>query len=192
MPGLNISIALSTREFIDQSGMEFAGMEVDNSNFEGATMHARQTLFAFFFMFMLTSAFLIAPAGFGQANTGTITGTVRDPSGAVIAGANVAVKNMATGAQRTAQSGNQGQYEVPGLPVGTYEVDITSGNFAPFKTNAEVTVGGVSPVDAQLSTGQATTTVGSCGGRRGGEHANSGALADCNPAADGGTAEPHT
>src|SRR5947207_4972026 len=104
-------------------------------------------------------ALVLSSSAFGQAESGTVTGTVHDPSGAVVAGATVTVKNVATSAQRTAQTGSIGQYNITGLPPGTYEVDVTSGNFAPYKTNAEVTVGGVATVDAQLSTGQATTTV---------------------------------
>ncbi len=71
----------------------------------------------------------------------------------------VTVRNVATSATRTVQTTGLGTYNVTGLPAGTYEVDVTSGSFAPYKTNAEVTVGGAATVDAQLSTGQATTTV---------------------------------
>jgi Carboxypeptidase regulatory-like domain len=107
-------------------------------------------------------AFLVAMgsrAAIGQAESGTITGTVRDASGAVVPGATVTARNVSTAAQRTAQTGNVGQYTITSLQPGTYEIDVTSGNFAPYKTNAEITVGGVATVDAQLNTGQATTTV---------------------------------
>ncbi|HEX6806189.1 MAG TPA: carboxypeptidase regulatory-like domain-containing protein [Terriglobales bacterium] len=107
----------------------------------------------------LTLALLPWRAALGQVNTGTVTGTVRDPSGAVVTGANVTAKNVATGAQRTTTTGNVGQYNLAGLPVGTYEITVNSGNFAPYKTNAEVTVGGVATVDAQLGTAAASTTV---------------------------------
>ena len=112
--------------------------------------------------FILTAlvALVVSPSAvFGQAEAGSITGTVRDASGAVISGATITLKNVATGAQRTVQSGGVGQYTITGLAPGTYEIDVTSGNFAPYKTNAEITVGGVATVDAQLSTGQASTTV---------------------------------
>src|SRR5947207_1911318 len=104
-------------------------------------------------------ALVLSTAAFGQAESGTITGTVHDPSGAVVAGATVTIRNVATSATRTVQTTGLGTYNVTGLPAGTYEVDVTSGSFAPYKTNAEVTVGGAATVDAQLSTGQATTTV---------------------------------
>ncbi len=104
-------------------------------------------------------ALVLSAVAFGQAESGTITGTIHDSSGAVVVGATVTAKNVATSAQRSTQTGNLGQYSVTGLSPGTYEIDVTSGNFAPYKTNAEVTVGGVATVDAQLNTGQATTTV---------------------------------
>jgi len=90
-------------------------------------------------------ALILSVGAFGQAESGTITGTVHDPSGAVVVGATVTAKNVATSAQRTAQTGNLGQYNFTGIPAGTYEIDVTSGNFAPYKTNAEVTVGGWRP-----------------------------------------------
>jgi len=119
-------------------------------------MHVKPILIFVLAAFIIIS---FAPAAFGQAESGTITGTVHDPSGAVVAGATVTVRNVATSATRTVQTTGLGTYNVTGLPAGTYEVDVTSGSFAPYKTNAEVTVGGAATVDAQLSTGQATTTV---------------------------------
>src|SRR6266852_3973241 len=59
---------------------------------------------------------------FGQGSTGSITGTVRDVSGAVLPGASVAVKHIETGLTRTAQADASGNYNVPSLPVGAYEV----------------------------------------------------------------------
>src|SRR5713101_2950651 len=56
---------------------------------------------------------------FGQ---GSLTGTVRDVSGAVLPGAAVSVKHIETGLTRTAQADISGNYNVPSLPVGAYEV----------------------------------------------------------------------
>jgi len=91
-----------------------------------------------------------APA-LGQADAGSISGTVKDSSGAVIAGATVTAKNMATSAERSAKTGEAGQYTIPGLNPGIYEVSVTSSGFSTFRAQVEVTVGGRSPLDAQLS-----------------------------------------
>jgi len=62
--------------------------------------------------------------------TGAITGTVQDPSGAVVANADVHVINQDTGAAaRTTRTDGTGSFVVPLLPVGTYTVAVTSAGF---------------------------------------------------------------
>jgi hypothetical protein len=65
---------------------------------------------------------LVAPLAFGQGGTGTITGTVTDPTGLAVAGANVEAKNSETGIVYTGASTAAGNYALANLPVGTYEV----------------------------------------------------------------------
>src|SRR5690349_21466342 len=77
---------------------------------------------------------------FAQRDTGTITGTVTDPSGAVASGATVAVKSVSTAAVRTATTNNAGGYAVAGLPPGQYDVTIESTNFVKFTQRITVTV----------------------------------------------------
>ena len=102
------------------------------------------------FVAFLFVAFECAPA-FAQADAGTISGTVKDASGAVVAGATVSAKNVATSAERSAQTGETGEYNIPGLNPGIYEVTVTSTGFSKFQARVEVTVGGRTPFDAQLS-----------------------------------------
>ena len=60
---------------------------------------------------------------FAQAGTvGTLTGVVIDPNGANLPGVSVVVKNLGTGATRTAITDSDGHWILPGLPIGTYEV----------------------------------------------------------------------
>jgi hypothetical protein len=59
---------------------------------------------------------------FGQGSTGSITGTVKDASGAVVEGAAVTVRHIETGLTRAAQADSSGNYNIPSLPVGAYEV----------------------------------------------------------------------
>src|SRR5262249_19208418 len=61
--------------------------------------------------------------------TGRIAGTIKDPTGAVIAGAEVTVVNRATGDQRIVTTDEQGSYIVPLLPPGIYQVNITAKGF---------------------------------------------------------------
>ena len=99
------------------------------------------------------------PPAWSQAETGSITGVVTDPTGAVIPGANVTAKSAGTGAPRTVQSGSNGRYLIQALIPGVYDVTVTNGSFQPFKSQAEVTVGGSVTLDAQLSVAGTTTTV---------------------------------
>ena len=57
---------------------------------------------------------------------GTITGTITDPTGLVIAGATVTLTNPATGFKRTAQSDVSGTFRFTGVPPQSYHVEVTS------------------------------------------------------------------
>ena len=96
---------------------------------------------------------------FGQAETGTIAGVVKDATGAVVADAQVVVRNVATNAERTAVTGSLGQYSVPALPPGNYGVSVSKSGFKTYATTIEVTVGGHSTADAELAVGSGSTVV---------------------------------
>lgn len=108
---------------------------------------------------LLSLVVLSANMAFGQAEAGSITGTVRDATGAVVLGANVTAKNTGTSVERSTQTGSVGQYTIPGLSPATYEVTIASANFATFRAKVEVVVGGITTVDAQLAIGHSSTVV---------------------------------
>src|SRR5712692_10461434 len=59
---------------------------------------------------------------FAQGSTATIIGTVKDVSGAVLPGTAVTVKHLETGLTRTDESDSSGNFNIPSLPVGPYEV----------------------------------------------------------------------
>ena len=76
---------------------------------------------------------LLAATGLSaQTFRGTILGTVTDPSGAVIAGAKVTVKNVGTGLERTTETSADGSYSLPELPIGTYTVTVSQAGFQTF------------------------------------------------------------
>jgi len=58
--------------------------------------------------------------------SGSISGIIKDPSGEVISGAAVTVKNMETGLQRSTTSNSHGFYAFPSLPIGNYQIQIVS------------------------------------------------------------------
>jgi Carboxypeptidase regulatory-like domain/TonB dependent receptor len=103
---------------------------------------------------------LMAMAVMAQTFRGMILGTVTDPSGAVIAGAQVTVKNANTGLERTSQTSADGSYAVPELPIGTYNVTVSQSGFQTAVTNnVTVDVAGERRVDVVLKTGQVSERV---------------------------------
>ena len=95
-----------------------------------------------------------------QTFRGTILGTVTDPTGAVVAGAKVTVKNTGTGLERTTETSADGSYSVPELPIGTYTVTITQSGFqTSITTGVTVDVAVERRVDAAMKTGEVATKV---------------------------------
>jgi len=78
---------------------------------------------------LLLVCLLPATPGLGQATTGTIVGTVMDPSMASIAGAQVEVASTRTGTSRTVTTNETGGYTVPGLLPAEYKITVTASGF---------------------------------------------------------------
>ena len=65
----------------------------------------------------------------GQFTTARLTGTVTDPSSAVVVGATVTAQDLGTGFTRTTTSTSTGQYLFPSLPVGTYQITVSMAGY---------------------------------------------------------------
>ncbi len=102
---------------------------------------------------------LLSHFAFGQAEAGSVAGTVTDQSGATVTGATVKVKNLSTNAARITQTSATGDYTVVGLEPATYEVIVTASKFRPFITKVEVTVGSHITLTAKLPVAASTTEV---------------------------------
>jgi hypothetical protein len=101
----------------------------------------------------------LAP-GLQAQDTGAITGTVRDNSGAVIRGADVRISGTAGGIERATTTNSDGDYLEAGLPGGTYNLTITAKGFKTFKGNGVVLrVGQKARVDAALQVGDVATEI---------------------------------
>ncbi len=94
-----------------------------------------------------------------QAPVGTISGTVTDPSGAVISDAPIIIRNKATGFERRTKAENDGTYSVPALPAGVYEVQVQVQGFRTLLREVTVTVGSIVKLDLALEVGQTTEIV---------------------------------
>jgi hypothetical protein len=105
------------------------------------------------------SLILVSPA---QAQTfrGTILGTVTDTNGAVVPGANVIAKNVGTGIERSTVTDETGDYTVPELPSGNYQVIVSKSGFATFTVSEVIVeVSGERRADVQLSPAGTTDQV---------------------------------
>ncbi len=103
--------------------------------------------------------FLFAPLASAQ-DSAAIFGAVTDPSGAVVAGANVTVMNVDTGTARDVVTDKTGRYRVVSLPVGPYEVHVKQSGFSEeIRTGIHLVVGQEAEIDLALRLGQATERV---------------------------------
>jgi len=97
---------------------------------------------------------------FGQAGGGTITGTVTDSGGGVVASAPVEAKNAETGSTYPVVTTATGNYSIGQLPVGTYELTVKMTGFKTYiHTNLEVPAAAVIREDVTLQVGAATDSV---------------------------------
>lgn len=105
--------------------------------------------------FVVICAFL--PLLWGQKDTGSIVGTVTDPSGAVAPGASVKIKNTLTGINFNTVTNESGRYAAPALRVGDYEVAVEAAGFKKaVQSGIALLVNQTMVVDFTLEVGQIT------------------------------------
>ena len=103
---------------------------------------------------------LVPTLASAQALYGSITGTVKDTSGASVPGATVAILNTQTALERTTVTNETGTYNFTNVTPGSYLVKVTLQGFKEFQqTDVPVTLGQVSRVDLALELGALTETV---------------------------------
>src|SRR5258708_5362891 len=98
--------------------------------------------------------FLFCLAASAQSDRGTITGTIYDPAGAVVAGAMVEARNVETGVAYEVASTNTGNFTLSQLPAGTYQLTVTVPGFKKsVRQNVPVQVAGTQRLDVTLEVG---------------------------------------
>ncbi len=108
----------------------------------------------------LVAVLMCGTLGQAQTVTGTVTGTITDPSGSVIPGATAVAHNMDTGVDSTATSNSAGLYRISFLPIGRYQVTMDAAGFAretipAFRLEALQTA----TFNVKMAVGGASTTV---------------------------------
>src|SRR5260370_17709270 len=81
---------------------------------------------------------LTAGAGLAQQITGSITGTVTDPTGAAVSGAALKLTNMGTGAVQSATTNSSGDFRFLLLPPGNYPLDPRITGFKSFRHHRHI------------------------------------------------------
>ena len=94
------------------------------------------------------------------AITGSISGVVKDPSGAVIPSVKVVALNTQTGIRQTVTTDGKGFYSFPALPIGVYEIDVQQRGFKGYRqTGIIINANSALRVDASLAVGATTQEV---------------------------------
>jgi hypothetical protein len=116
---------------------------------------ANPTFRCFVALLLTASSLFLSVAPSGAADSGRISGTICDLSGAVIASALVTVSNTETGATRSATTDPAGSYAFSSLPVGRYDLSVESSGFRPYRrTGIVLDVNASLLIDAKLELGE--------------------------------------
>src|SRR5437867_4311085 len=116
---------------------------------------------------LLTVILSLAASGgmVAQSPKGTITGTIIDPHGGYVPGAQVTALHVATNQRFTGFSSSDGVYAIPSLPVGGFEVTAAAPGFSSYRqTGIVLEVGQRLRLDITLKIGEVTNTVTVSGG----------------------------
>ena len=112
------------------------------------------------FSFLSVCCLLLAVCAFAQSDRGTITGTVSDPAGAVVANAPIQAKNVGTGVEYSSATSTTGNYTLPQLPPGSYQLTVTVPGFKKYsRSGLTVEVAQTLRVDIILEVGSAAESV---------------------------------
>lgn len=110
-------------------------------------------------VFLMLLIFFSYPT-LAQVAGGTLAGTVTDPNGAGIASAEVVIKNLATGVEKTVTTNTGGFYTAPNLISGSYQVKVSAQGFnSVTKTGITMTVGARQTFDVTLRVGTLSSKV---------------------------------
>src|SRR6516162_10225477 len=114
------------------------------------------------FAMVFVALLLLASGGVLSSQTvqGVITGTIMDPTGAVVPNATVTLINVATNISQTTTTGGDGSYRFSLVPPGTYTVDVKAANFAEVKeTGVVVEASQVVPLNVKLELAKASQVI---------------------------------
>lgn len=108
----------------------------------------------------LVVGLIVVQSAYSQSDLSSVTGTIHDPSGAVVANAVVMIRNDSTGAERKATTETSGSYTIPSVPVGTYTFIVEATGFKRFEQSGNTLQASLAAtLDATLTLGNTSETV---------------------------------
>ena len=111
-------------------------------------------------LFLVAAVLVLNVSGLLAQSTGSIAGSVRDATGAFVPGAHVTITNQATGVSNPVETNSAGEFILPALTAGTYEVKAEATGFQPVsQKDIVLQVGGRVRVDLTIQVAATTTTV---------------------------------
>ncbi len=111
-------------------------------------------------LFVVFLSFAVAGMAQSQAAAADLTGSVTDPTGAVVSGATVSAKGVGTGINRTVTTDAEGNYRFLSLPPGDYEITAEAANFKKsVLSGIKLTVGQTAELTIKLEVGEASAVV---------------------------------
>src|SRR6185369_13289952 len=96
-------------------------------------MNSHYSANSFRILRLVVCLFVITSAAFAQTGLGTITGTITDATGAVVVNARVEAKHVDTGISYSGVTTDTGNYTIPQLPIGRYEVTVNVQGFKKYE-----------------------------------------------------------
>src|SRR6202035_4199439 len=112
------------------------------------------------FLVVVSCLCVFTSAALAQGDRGSITGTVSDPAGALVANAAIEARHVETGTVYQTQSTSTGNYTIAQLPVGTYEITATVPGFKKYtRGGLTVQVAAILRIDVPLEVGSASESV---------------------------------
>ena len=111
-----------------------------------------------FFLFIFLTA-VVFPDLYAQSNSGSVGGTVTDPSGAVVPGATVSIQNPVSKYSRTATTDRTGRFQFPNVPLNPYHLTVVMTGFGSIVQDVDVTSTVPISLNIPLQVSTASTTV---------------------------------
>ena len=141
---------------VTENSSVFGGRSIDRTSLSPRVARRLQ-----FLVMCLLSASLLLFAGEARAGVGgSVSGTVTDQSGAVVARVGVTVMNTDTGIRQAQVTDDRGFYSFPSLPIGHYVLEFTAAAFRPYRrTGVNIDANSALTVDAVLEVGERSDAV---------------------------------